>query len=100
MKVAVKFEIEKEDVTQAYSGTASDCACGCSGRYYKQGEKSLEKIVDRLNANQEDVKIFNGIDNEIIFELEYDEVFCVRAYVNTDNMKYATLIQLLELAKR
>lgn len=106
MKIAIKFEIEPNEVEEVYIGKAESCSCGCAGDYFKQGEEEFLGVIDRLNKNFDKVELFDGGDNLIIFEMVdqdeedyYQEQFCVRAYVNTEGLKYKTLVKLLELKK-
>lgn len=99
MKTAITFIIEPTDVESAYRGAADRCSCGCAGNYYEQGDKGLKSVVNKINQNMSQVEIYQGTGTQVIFDFEYGNARCVRAYVQTDKLDSFVAKQLLEMAK-
>lgn len=98
MKTEVTFKVESQDVVQAYRGAADRCACGCAGVYYEEG-RGLTNVLNKINQNMSHVEIYKGVREEVIFDFEYGNARCVRAYVDTNRLDPFIAKQLLEIAK-
>ena len=76
-------QINPTTIVTTYNG-ATGCACGCGGNYNKNGTavtRRVNKINNSLQTNWTDVQIFQGCENEIIYELVEGERV-TRVYIN------------------
>lgn len=98
MKTEIIFKVEPQDVVNAYRGAADRCACGCAGNYYEEG-RGLTNVVNKINQNMPQVIIYKGGGTVVIFDFEYGNARCVRAFVDTNRLEPLVAKQLLEIAK-
>lgn len=43
--------VAEDKIDQIYSGKDHACRCGCSGKYYKPGDKSFKRILNSLKKS-------------------------------------------------
>jgi hypothetical protein len=71
--------VKLADVRRAYSGKPG-CMCGCRGKYYEAGNRTVTMIVRKMNRWPGRVQT-DRYDNEVIHHIEING----RSYVTYSN---------------